>query len=189
MRGKRRLFWYVSSPAVFVVDKYKADTFFCLKLTSASTVLAEAPPSVSKYATTALEKLNVTIKTSTSVISTTALPKGGQALHLSDGETIMADMYIPASGLIPNSSFVPARYLDDAGFIVVDTHLNLKDSPDIWALGDISDTEYMQFISCDRQSVYVAKSVVGALSGRGKIPTPYKSIQSRKSSSPLCSSY
>jgi NADH dehydrogenase FAD-containing subunit len=88
-------------------------------------------------------------------------------------------MYIPAFGLVPNSSFLPAQYLDAQGFISVDTHLRLAQHANVWALGDVCATEGMQFLTCDRQSVYVAKCVGAEVSGK-KLKVGYKPLGSRK---------
>lgn len=90
----------------------------------------------------------------------------------------MTDMYIPTFGLIPNSSFIPDRFLNTNGFAKVDTHLNLKGTTDVWAIGDVCDVEYCQFLSCDRQSTYVAKSIVAILGGTGPA-APYKAMTTR----------
>jgi NADH dehydrogenase FAD-containing subunit len=88
-------------------------------------------------------------------------------------------MYISAFGLLPNSSFVPSKHLNADGFVTVDPYLKLKGSTNIWALGDVCDVEGMQALSCDRQSVYVSKSLVALLSGKNTMP--YKPMTSRKS--------
>ncbi|CAO2648882.1 Nn.00g098310.m01.CDS01 [Neocucurbitaria sp. VM-36] len=143
-----------------------------------STILSATPTSVSKLATQALQNVDVQLKLQTKIIDSAPLPNGGQELKLSNGETLTTDMYIPTFGLVPNTSFIPAPFVNANGFVTVDTHLNLKDTTDIWALGDVCDVEYCQFISCDRQSTYVAKSIVAILGG-GKVAAPYKAIASR----------
>ena len=105
------------------------------------------------------------------------MPQGGQELTLSDGSKIMTDLYIPTFGLIPNSSYMPAEYLNAKGFVMVDENLKVKGAKDIWAIGDVSDVEAAQFRSCDRQSVYLAKALVSVLSNQA--PLPYKIPASR----------
>ncbi|KAF1845718.1 FAD/NAD(P)-binding domain-containing protein [Cucurbitaria berberidis CBS 394.84] len=141
------------------------------------TVLPESPTSVSKLTTQALHNMHVELKLETKVIGSTQMPNGGQELQLSTGKTLTTDMYIPTFGLIPNSSFIPARFLNAHGFAAVDTHLQLKGTTDVWALGDVCDVEYCQYVSCDRQSTYVAKSIVAILGG--KMTAPYKAMTSR----------
>jgi NADH dehydrogenase FAD-containing subunit len=78
-------------------------------------------------------------------------------------------MYIPAFGLVPNSSFVPAQYLDSKGLVAVDEHLNIPGHSNVWALGDVCATEGMQLLTGTKQSEYVAKDVLGTLSGKQNI--------------------
>jgi NADH dehydrogenase FAD-containing subunit len=149
-------------------------------LTNASTILPTTPANVTKYATQALQSLGVTIRYHTTVVNTSSLPDGTeQTLHFSNGETLITNMYIPAFGLLPNSAFVPSKYLNTDGFVTLDPYLKLKGTTNAWALGDVCDVEGMQALSCDRQSVYVAKSVVALLSGKNTMP--YKPMASRKS--------
>lgn len=105
------------------------------------------------------------------------LPDGRQELKLSTGETLTTDVYIPTFGLIPNSSFIPDRFLNAKGFATVDPNLNLKGTTDVWALGDVCDMEYCQFLSCSKQSDHVARSVIAVLSGT-TLP-PYKPATKR----------
>ncbi|KAH7391751.1 hypothetical protein BKA66DRAFT_25789 [Pyrenochaeta sp. MPI-SDFR-AT-0127] len=146
-------------------------------LSSTSTIIHEAPPSVSNLATTALKDLQVSITYNTKVLKSSLLPKGGQELMLSSGETILADLYIPTFGLLPNSSYIPAHFLNATGFVTVDENLNIKGTTNVWALGDVADVEYCQFASCNRQSIHVAKSIVAALNGR--TTAPYKATTTR----------
>lgn len=98
-------------------------------------------------------------------------------------------MYIPTFGLLPNSRYVPIKFLNAGGFVTVDEFLNVKGKgngidtaslKDVWALGDVSDLEYAQFVSCDKQSVYLAKNVILALrADNNRPPLPYKAATKR----------
>lgn len=81
-------------------------------------------------------------------------------------------MYIPTFGLIPNSSFIPSKYLNSKGYIKVDEYLQVKGTKDIYAIGDVSDIELEQFIVTDKQSTALSKNLITILSN--KIPVPYK---------------
>ena len=81
-------------------------------------------------------------------------------------------MYIPAYGLQPNSSYVPSKFLDANGFVMVDEYLKVRGTEDIWAIGDVSNVEPCQFITCDKQSVYLAKHITIIL--KNEKPLPYK---------------
>ena len=148
-----------------------------MKIATSSNILSDTPPSVSKYATTALQDLGVTIKLNAKVVDTYDIEDGQKVLLLSDGTKLGADLYIPTFGLIPNSTYVPAKALNSKGFVMVDGHLKVKGLEDVWAIGDVSDIEPCQFITCDRQSVYLAKSLVATLQGR--TPPLYKVASKR----------
>lgn len=135
-------------------------------------MLSVAPPKVSKIAADILSNMNIKFKLQSTVIDEHQLPNGGLELKLSTGETLTADVYIPTFGLIPNSSFIPARFLNAKGFATVDANLNLKGRTDVWALGDVCDMEYCQILSCNRQTAHVAQSVIATMSG--KTVPPYK---------------
>ncbi len=86
-------------------------------------------------------------------------------------------MYVPTFGLIPNSSYVPASHLNANGSVMVDEFLRVKGAKDVWAIGDVSDVESWQFITCDRQSTHLAKNMISMLNN--KAPVPYKVATSR----------
>ncbi|KAF2427554.1 FAD/NAD(P)-binding domain-containing protein [Tothia fuscella] len=141
-------------------------------LASGPNVLTTCPASVSNLALKELEKLKVDVKLQTKVTASAQLPDGQQELILSTGETLLADMYIPTFGLDPNSYYVPTKFLSSNKAVVVDAHLKVKGAEDVWAIGDVSDVEGSQFITCDKQSAYLAKALATTLNG--KAPVPYK---------------
>lgn len=78
-------------------------------------------------------------------------------------------MYVPAYGLVRNSSYVPEKFLNSARAVVVDEYLKVKGADSVWALGDITNVENMQYMPCTNQTTYVAKSIVSIL--KSKTPT------------------
>jgi NADH dehydrogenase FAD-containing subunit len=148
------------------------------QVSSSPTVLEGAPTSVSKLATKELINLHVEILYQKKVASSTQMPDHRQELILSAGENLITDMYIPTYGLVPNSSYVPGKLLNANGFVTVDENLRVKGATDVWAIGDVSDMEWSQFIFLDRQSVYVAKSVISVLNNTKLVP--YKAATKRK---------
>lgn len=168
------------------------------QIASGTSILEESPASVSSLATKALEELNVNIRFQTRITSAssptvedTDKAQTPIALTLSDKTTLHADMYIPTFGLAPNSRYIPAKYLTSDGFVTVDEFMNIRADgeaalPSVWALGDVADLEYAQFVSCDKQSVHLVKNILRALrvdSGGGKksSPLPYKASTKRMS--------
>jgi NADH dehydrogenase FAD-containing subunit len=127
---------------------------------------------VSKTATQLLQNLHVEIRFNTKVDSSTQAADGGQTITLAGGKTISADVYIPTFGVVPNSSYIPEKYLNAARFVVVDDFLGVKGLEDVWAIGDVSDREPPQFMFADKQAAYLAKNILLILSK--KAPLPYK---------------
>lgn len=155
-----------------------------LQLVSGPSVVPESPANVVKYVTQGLLNLKVNLRTNTKVTESTELANGQQELTLSNGEKLTTDLYIPTFGLVPNSSFIPEKYRDSNGFVVVDEYLKVKGAGDVWAIGDVNNVEWSQFINCDKQSATVGKNIVKILSN--KAPLPYKVATSRKKNPPRC---
>ncbi|KAF7961092.1 hypothetical protein EAE96_000759 [Botrytis aclada] len=141
-------------------------------IASGPVILAGTPASVSKTATKQLESLQVKIKVSTKVSGTAKTPDGKTEITLSNGEKIITDLYIPTMGLVPNSSFIPEKYLNQAGFAIVDQFLRLKDAQNVWVVGDVSAVERPQYVNTEKQSTHVAKNI--ALILKGSEPLSYK---------------
>ncbi|KAE9364424.1 putative apoptosis-inducing factor [Stipitochalara longipes BDJ] len=141
-------------------------------LASGSTILESAIPSVSKTATQLLQNLHVEIRLNTKVDGTVQGVDGRQTISLAGGKKLNADVYIPTFGVIPNSSYIPNKYLNGNGFVIVDDYLKVKDLEDVWAIGDVSDHEPPQFMFADKQAAYLAKNILLIL-GK-KAPLPYK---------------
>ncbi len=53
------------------------------------------------------------------------------------GEHFHSDLTILTAGVKQNTEFIPTQYLDQFGNLIVTKHLNLKDHPEVFALGDI----------------------------------------------------
>ncbi|KAG4028627.1 hypothetical protein MFRU_020g00660 [Monilinia fructicola] len=141
-------------------------------IASGPTVLEGTPASVSKTATKQLQSLQVKIKVSTKVSGSAKTPDGKYEITLSTGEKIITDLYIPTMGIIPNSSYIPEKYLNPAGFATVDEFLRLKGTTDIWVVGDVSAVERAQYVNAEKQSVHVSKNIGLVL--RNSEPISYK---------------
>lgn len=142
------------------------------QIVSGSALSEESPASVQKEAHKGLKALGVDITFNTRVFGTETLDNGQTEVTLSDGSKLTADLYTPAFGLLPNSAYIPSKFLSSKGFVIVDDYLKAKGAADIWAVGDIADIEWRQFVTMDKQSVYLAKNILSILSN--KKPVPYK---------------
>jgi NADH dehydrogenase FAD-containing subunit len=85
---------------------------------------------------------------------------------------MVTDMYIPAFGLTPNSSYIPDQYLNAKGFVKVHDDLQVRGAPDVYALGDVCDIETPQYMHTDAQSKYLGKALCEVI--RGRTPGAYK---------------
>ena len=121
-----------------------------------------------------LTTLGVEVKLNTRIMGTTTSPSGRTELTSSDGSKRVADLYVPTYGLVPNSSYVPSQFLTSKGFVVVDEYLRVRGATDVWAVGDVVDVEWKQFIWADRQSGSVAKNITLMLSSDKATIIPYK---------------
>ncbi|KAI5291364.1 hypothetical protein KEM54_005166 [Ascosphaera aggregata] len=59
-------------------------------------------------------------------------------LYLDNGETVIADYYIPTTGLHPNNEFLPDWILNSNGLVEVDDYLRVKEAPGIYAIGSVA---------------------------------------------------
>jgi apoptosis-inducing factor 2 len=141
-----------------------------LQIASGPTVLEGSPANVSKIAMKELQNLKVQVKLQTRVIGSAELPNSQQEITLSDGDPITADMYIPMFGLKPNSSYLPPHLLNADGLVIVDEHLRVKGTDDVWAIGDISDIERAQYKAAVTQSAHLAKSITSILANKASLP-------------------
>ncbi|KAH0493781.1 hypothetical protein TgHK011_000432 [Trichoderma gracile] len=130
-----------------------------------------APPlmeSVRKQTKTELEKLNVKLIPNTKV--TAVEHSGGDTiLTLTDAEgritTLTTQAYVPTTGGIPNSSFVPAHLLDSNGFILQTKSLQVKGHDNIFVLGDVGSLEECKAGVADAQAVHLIKALPIYLKG------------------------
>lgn len=140
-------------------------------------MLETAIPSVSKTALGMLRDLNVDVKLQTKVNRSSRTKREGSnqiEVSLSNGTTLSADLYIPTSGIVPNSSYIPDKHLNANGFVKVDEYFRVKglENQHVWAIGDVSDLESPQLMVADRQSGHLAKNM--GLILNNKAPLPYK---------------
>ena len=132
----------------------------------------ESTASVQKHALKGIATLGLDIKFDTKVVRATTVPTGQTEVTLSNESRLIADLYVPTYSLVPNSSYIPSEFLSSKGFVTVDDYLKAKGAGDIWAIGDVVDVEWKQWIYMDKQSSYVTKNIILILNN--KAPVPYK---------------
>lgn len=110
--------------------------------------------------------LGVDIRTNSraNIISETS--NGKTEITLASGDKLEVDLYIPTVGVIPNSSFLSGTLLDKNGFIRVDDTLSVIGAQNLFAIGEVSNHEAINFLSLEAQSKHMANNVIMILSGK-----------------------
>ncbi|CRG90829.1 hypothetical protein PISL3812_07875 [Talaromyces islandicus] len=122
-------------------------------VTKSSQLLPDLPLQLAQKAEAQLAKLGVSVIKNRKIIAVTP-PEAGvvnkDLTHLTDsavialdnGESIEADLYIPATGVSPNTGFIDKQLLDQEGYVAVDSTLRLPNSgPRVYAIGHVSSCQ------------------------------------------------
>jgi len=118
-----------------------------------------------------LVHLGVEIKKAVRSEEVEELDGGKTQVSLSTGEKIVTDLFLPTMGLVPNTEFLPAEYLNDKKFADVDAEFRVKASAeDTWALGDVVSKPRPSIPETDAQAAGVAKNIDLALEGQPQVP-------------------
>ncbi|KAK4500867.1 hypothetical protein PRZ48_009059 [Zasmidium cellare] len=115
-------------------------------ITSANQILPNLRSSIANQAQKHLTHLGVRVLTDTKVTATSPIDAGTSSaltatttVHLSNDQTLPADIYIPATGTRPNTAFLPPALLSSDGRVLTDAHLRAPLAGErIYALGDAS---------------------------------------------------
>ena len=88
-----------------------------------------------------LKKVGVDVVYSAKVskVDFEAAKKGKTTVHLDNGEITSADVYIPATGVTPNTDFLPQTLLNDRGYVKTNSStLRVDDAGErVYAVGDV----------------------------------------------------
>ncbi|KAJ4417996.1 hypothetical protein N0V82_005848 [Gnomoniopsis sp. IMI 355080] len=124
--------------------------------------------SVGVAAKAELVKLGVQIKLDARVAGSKDLPDGRTEVSLVNGETIVADLYLPTMGMRANTEMLDSQYLTEKGFVAVDEFYRVKDleSQGVWALGDVVSKPRAGFLITQKQAAGVAKNIELALNDK-----------------------
>ncbi|TQV99072.1 apoptosis-inducing factor [Cordyceps javanica] len=132
---------------------------------------ASALPSVRKQTRAEIEKLKVKIIPNTKVTRVTAA--GGTAdtvleLTAADGRKTMltTQAYVPALGVRPNTAFVPARLLDDGGYVRQTETLQAEGYDAVFTIGDAGSLEANKASAADAQARHLIAALPLYLDGR-----------------------
>jgi NADH dehydrogenase FAD-containing subunit len=132
-------------------------------------------PSVAQIVEKDLQKLGVKLIRNTKVDSAQASEKGDgntatqTTAKLSNGTTIVADLYLPLFGVKLSTTFVPSTLLDSTGSIILDKTMRVKGTKNIWGIGDVGNLEPKQVTVIDGMVIHLSAVLDSVLTGEGEV--------------------
>ncbi|KAM0558476.1 hypothetical protein ACHAPJ_004670 [Fusarium lateritium] len=136
-----------------------------------------APPAtdaVRKQTLKELQKPKVKAMPKSTVISATPTPGSSDIVlevQTSDGtiKKVTTQAYLPATGILPNTEFVPKTLLDSNNFIKQTNHLQVEGHNNIFVVGDAGNLENSQLALAEAQSMHLLKALPAYIDG-GEVP-------------------
>ncbi|KAJ4250566.1 hypothetical protein NW762_011821 [Fusarium torreyae] len=136
-----------------------------------------APPAtdaVRKQTLKELQKLKVKAMPKSTVISATPTPGSSDIVlevQTSDGtiKKVTTQAYLPATGILPNTEFVPKALLDSNNFIKQTNRLQVEGHNNIFVVGDAGNLENSQLAYAEAQSMHLLKALPAYIDG-GEVP-------------------
>ncbi|KAF3928266.1 hypothetical protein AA313_de0208217 [Arthrobotrys entomopaga] len=132
-------------------------------------------PAVTQTIETSLQKLGVQTIHSAKVQTMTDSPDGKTAIQLSNGETLICDLYIPLFGVQVNTNWLPPSFLDESGSVQLDNFMKVKGTTNVWGIGDVGNLEPKQITNTDQQIIYLAETLDALLLGQ-EVKKQYKPL-------------
>ncbi|AEO60630.1 hypothetical protein MYCTH_2310035 [Thermothelomyces thermophilus ATCC 42464] len=125
---------------------------------------------IAEAAANELRKLDVTIRydARAAEVRPSGNGTGKTDVVLAGGETITTDLYLPTTGQVPNTEYIPARFLSTdqrSATVLVDEYLRVSGARDVWACGDVVSQPRAGFFITQKQAASVARNVEAALAG------------------------
>ncbi|KAF2996019.1 hypothetical protein E8E13_002097 [Curvularia kusanoi] len=128
-------------PGWFSTKTTKRKTNITL-ITSSSSLLPALRPALANTAASKLSSLGVDIIYNNRVVSTSRVPGTERTqIQLAKGDRLEADLYVPASGVSPNTSFLPPHLLDERKYLLTNPktlRVDAANSPRVYAFGDVA---------------------------------------------------
>jgi NADH dehydrogenase FAD-containing subunit len=140
--------------------------------------------SVRKRAESLLKSIGVTVIKSTMVEQITQdLTSKQWTVRLSNGETMTADAYISATGVLPNNQFIPPSFLDERGWVNVDEFFQVKEGgtskSTIYAIGDITSHPYRLLSRIPKQVETVLANIKTSITQQGSLVSYFAEAQKK----------
>ena len=149
---------FLNEKAGFFESELKNPKVAITVVTNESRILPKLRPAIGNKAEQYLAKIGVKVIKNTKVDSVTPTGAGEEdsttndlakitasaTVKLSNGETLEADLFIPAYGTVPNTSFLPKSILTEKGFVDVnpDTLRVDKAGSRVYTVGDVSSVSH-----------------------------------------------
>ncbi len=102
-----------------------------------------------------LRSMGVIIKMGVGASGTAKQPDGKTRVTLDNGESIETDLYLPTTGLTPNSDFLPAEFLNESKYVSVDECMRVPAAENVWAAGDVVSRPFGSFLNTEAQVCHV----------------------------------
>ncbi|RAK79968.1 NAD(P)/FAD-dependent oxidoreductase [Aspergillus fijiensis CBS 313.89] len=135
-------------------------------ISAAERVLPGLTEGASRTAATQLAAKGVHVVTGRKVQSYSAAEG---VVTLDNGETLETEVYIPTTGVLPNSAYLPREVLDEKGWVVVDEELRVQGPAveGVWAAGDLTAHPGRLAQRAGEQAGIVAHNLVAEINGAG----------------------
>lgn len=114
----------------------------------------------------ALTAMGVRVRNGVRAVGTKEAPDGKTVVELSNGETIVTDLYLPTVGLAPNSEFLPRELLDEKNLVKADEYMRVTGVEDVWAAGDVVGKPNAGYLMTEAQASCVAKNIAHVFAGK-----------------------
>jgi apoptosis-inducing factor 2 len=137
-------------------------------------------PSLSQAVERDLQKLSVKLVRGAQVTGVQTNAEGEEdiaaqtTLKLSNGATLVADLYLPLFGVQVNTRFVPASLLDSVGNLNLDKTMLVVGTKNVWGIGDVGNLEAKQLTVTDAQIIHLSATLDSVLTEEGGQVKEYK---------------
>ena len=140
-------------------------------------------PSVSQAVERDLQRLGVKLVHNTQVKDVQTTDAKGEensavaqtTLALSNGSTLVADLYLPLFGVQVNTAFLPTSLLDSSGNLFLDKTMRVVGTKNVWGIGDVGSLEPKQLTVTDAQIIHLSAALDTVLTaGEGAQVKEYK---------------
>jgi NADH dehydrogenase FAD-containing subunit len=127
-------------------------------------------PSVAKAAETELTKMKVELVRKVRVTGAEDTGDGAKKLTLSNGKTLVTDVFLPLYGVRPNTSFIPAHLLESNGSLKLEKTLQVVGLKNVWGVGDVGNVESKQAMKAEAQTIHLSSNLDAVLVGNAAAP-------------------